>query len=191
MSVGKEMNNNDIERVICNLLNLKEDEIERIDCSNDDLYVYLAKKKDLLCPRCESDRIYSKGFYERNIVIPVNALKNYNVHLKVRRYKCQDCFDSFSDSKNLTPANKKISYRTIIDVMEMLKSPRCTFVDAAKGNGISSSSVVRIFDDHCHIVRENFPEVLCMDEVYTKNNDFDAKYSCIFYDLSPNLIIHI
>lgn len=185
------MDNYDIERIVCNLLNLKEDDVEKIDCSGDDLYVYLAKQEDLICPICGSDRVYSKGFYERNIVIPINALKSYNVHLKVRRYKCQDCFDSFSDCKDLSPANKKISYSTIINVMDMLKSPRCTFTDAAKSNGISPSSVVRIFDDHCHITRESFPEVLCMDEVYTKNNDFDAKYSCIFYDFMKCSLIDV
>lgn len=96
-----------------------------------------------------------------------------------------------SDLKNLSPSNKKISYATIINVMEMLKSPRCTFIDAAKANGISSSSVVRIFDKHTHIVRDVFPEVLCMDEVYTRNNDFDAKYSCIFYDFNKQTLIDV
>jgi len=182
---------NDIERVICSLLNLKEDDIEKINCNCDDIYVFLAKKKYKCCPICGSIKVYSKGFYSRNLIIPANALKTYNVHLEVRRYKCQDCFYCFSDSKQLSPVNRKISYATILNVMEMLKSPRCTFTDAAVANGISQSSTVRIFDNHCHIERESFPEVLCMDEIYTKNNDFKAKYSCVFYDFMKQSLVDI
>ena len=185
------MINDDIERIICSFLNLKENEVERIDCLYDDFYVYLSRRKYECCPVCGGIRIYSKGFYRRNIVIPASALNSYNVHLEVRRYICMDCRYSFSDSKELSPANKKISYATIMNVMEMLKNPRCTFVDAARVNGISDSSVVRIFDEHCHIERESFPEVLCMDEVYTKSNDFKAKYSCIFYDFMKQSLVDV
>lgn len=182
---------NDIERLICSFINLKESEIEKIDCNFNDFYVYLAPIKFECCPICGSIKVYSKGFYERNIIIPNTALSSYNVHLQVRRYYCMDCHRSFSDKKDLSPVNRKISYSTILCVMEMLKSPRCTFTDAARANGISDSSVVRIFDEHCHIEREKFPEVLCMDEVYTKNNDFKAKYSCIFYDFMKQSLIDI
>ena len=185
------MSNNDIKRIICSFINLKEEEIEKIDCYLNDFYVYLASVKYECCPVCGGIKIYSKGFYERNITVPNNVLSSYSIHLKVRRYVCQDCHSSFSDSKELSPANKKISYASIMNVMEMLKSPRCTFTDAAIANGISPSSVVRIFDEHCHIERESFPEVLCMDEVYTKNNDFDAKYSCIFYDFFKRSLIDV
>ena len=187
----RKMLNNDVERIICNFINLKEEEIEKIDCSFNDFYVYLSPIRYECCPICGGIKVYSKGFYERNITIPNNGLSSYNVHLKVRRYYCLDCHNSFSDSKELSPANKKISYATITNVMEMLKSPRCTFTDAAKANGISLSSVVRIFDDHCHVERGDFPEVLCMDEVYTKNNDFDAKYSCIFYDFLKQSLVDV
>ena len=139
---------NDIERVICSLLNLKEDDVEKINCNCDHIYVFLAKKKYKHCPICGSIKVYSKGFYSRNLIIPANALKTYNVHLEVRRYKCQDCFYCFSDSKQLSPVNRKISYATILNVMEMLKSPRCTFTDAAVANGILQSSTVRIFDNY-------------------------------------------
>ncbi|MGN1344564.1 MAG: transposase [Traorella sp.] len=56
---------------------------------------------------------------------------------------------------------------------------------------ISESSVIRIFDEHCHISRGKFPEVLCMDEVYTKNSTYDSKYSCIFYDFHEQRIIDV
>lgn len=185
------MSKNDIDRIVCSFINLKKSEIERIDCDYNDFYVYLSAIKYECCPICGGIKVYSKGFYKRSIVIPNNALSSYNVHLMVRRYYCIDCHNSFSDKKNLSPVNRKISYSTILNVMEMLKSPRCTFADAAKANGISDSSVVRIFDEHCHVERERFPEVLCIDEVYTKNNDYKAKYSCIFYDFMKQSLVDV
>lgn len=185
------MDNNEVKSIVSSFLNLRESEIEIIDSCDNNFHVYLSLNSKRICPVCLSNKVYSKGIYKRKIVVPIGPLSNITVTLMVRRYKCNECHVSFSDSKHLSPANKKISYTTILNVMDMLKSPRCTFTDTAKANNISASSVVRIFDDHCHIERTNFPKVLCMDEVYTKNNDFDAKYSCIFYDFMNQSLIDV
>ena len=75
--------------------------------------------------------------------------------------------------------------------MEMLRSHRVTFKDTADAVGVSPSTIIRIFDEHCNIPRTKFPEVICMDEVYTKSNDFDSKYSCLFYDFYEHKLIDI
>lgn len=176
--------------LLCYILNLKSDDIERIDTAGDQIFVYLTKSKDI-CPRCGSVHVVSNGFYKRMITMPNDNLSTFDVTLCIRRYKCVDCGFTYSDNKDLAPANRKVSYKTIFNVMEMLKSPRNTFTDAAKANGISLSTVIRIFDEHCHVEREKFPEVLCMDEVYVKSNDFNAKYSCIFYDFYRNCLVDV
>lgn len=180
----------ELNNLVVSLLNLKSDEIERIDNVEDKIFVYLKRNKDV-CPICGSNHIVGNGYYSRVITLPNDSLSAYVVKLYISRNRCVDCYHSFSDSKDLSPANKKISYKTIFNVMEMLKSPRCTFKDCAKANGISPSSIVRIFDEHCHIDREKLPEVLCMDEVYVKSNDFDAKYSCILYDFYKCSLIDV
>ena len=180
----------EIESIITSLLNLKISDIENIDCTNQMIIVTLSKSK-IACPYCLNKNLKSKGFYKRKISLPSSVFKTYTVILRVRRYYCDKCFKTFSDPKNLAPANKKISYETTFKVMEMLKSQRVTFKDAAQVNNISESTVVRIFDEHCHIPRRKFPEVMCIDEVYTKINDFDSKYSCLFYDFHNNKLIDV
>ena len=55
---------------------------------------------------------------------------------------------------------------------------------------ISESSVIRIFDKYCNIPRIPLPEVLCIDEIYTKHTDSNSPYSCVFSDFF-NLRFHI
>ncbi len=91
----------------------------------------------------------------------------------------------------MSPANSKVSYDSIMSVMELLKDPKMTFSSVASFTGLSESTIVCIFDKHCHISRNPFPEVICIDEVYTKVNSFNAKYSCIFYDFYNRSIIDV
>ena len=60
--------------------------------------------------------------------------------------------------------------------MELLKDPKMTFSSVASFTSLYKSTIVRIFDKHCHIPRILFPEVICIDEVYAEVNRFDAKY---------------
>ena len=91
----------------------------------------------------------------------------------------------------MAPANSKVSFDSIIMVMELLKDPKMTFSSVASLTNLSESTIVRIFDKHCHIPHILFPEVTCIDEVYTKVNSFDAKYSCIFYDFYNRSILDV
>ena len=184
------MINNDIKELIVNFLNLKTSDIESIDVVDKKIIVKLAKV-DMVCPYCGVVHLKSKGTYDRTITIPSTIFENYELILKVRRYYCESCHHSVNDTKSLAPANKKISYNTIFKIMEMLKNHRCTFKDAAEATGVSQSTVVRVFDEHCIIPRKELPEVMCMDEVYTKNNDFDSKYSCLFYDFYDHKLIDV
>ena len=80
----------------------------------------------------------------------------------------------------------------MMKVMELLKDPHITFEDAGILCKISPSSVIRVFDRHCHLPSVTFPEALCIDEVYTRNSDFkDSKYSCIFYDFYRHRLVDV
>ena len=76
--------------------------------------------------------------------------------------------------------------------MELLKSPNMTFNSVAIILFLSPQTVMRIFDKYCKITHISLPEVICIDEVYTKNSDFDnSKYSCVFYDFFKKNLIDI
>lgn len=186
------MDQND--KLLISLLNLHSSDVSSFHSACDDtshlsIFVSLARKK-ISCPFCGCDSCRSNGYYSRNISIPHHAFKNISVFLKVPRYKCPNKH-SFSDSYTMAPTNSKVSYDSIITVMDLLKDPKMTFSSVASFTGLSESTIVRIFDKHCHIPRIPFPEVICIDEVYTKVNSFDAKYSCIFYDFYNRTILDV
>jgi len=181
-----------IENIISSFLNLSLSDIESVDLTSDSSIVtVILKSKKNTCEFCGSKSVKGNGYYSRTVKVPVTPLNSSNVVLKVKRFRCNDCHHSFSDSKLLAPANHTVSYATVHQVMDLLKSPAMTFKQAATLCGISESTVVRIFDRHCHIPRLSFPEVVCIDEVYTKNSSFDSKFSCIFYDFFNQSIIDI
>ena len=186
------MDHND--KLLISLLNLSYNSVESIHSTSDDsnhlsIFVTLARR-NMNCPFCGNDNLLSNGFYPRRVSIPHRAFDNVSVCLKVPRFKCS-CGHSFSDSYAMAPACSKVSYDMISTVMELLKDPRMTFSSVAAQTRLSETTVSRIFDRHCVIPRIPFPEVICVDEVYTRVNAYDAKYSCIFYDFYNQTIVDV
>lgn len=182
------------DRLLLSLLNLHPSDVDSISSSTDEdqnisFHVKLAKR-DLSCPICNSSNCSANGFYHRYVTVPYRNFQNFNVHLMVRRYRCRN-HHSFSDSLALSPSRSKVSFATIQSVMDLLKDSKMTFKSTAKLLAISETTTIRIFDKYCHISRPTFPEVICIDEVYTKNSDFDSRYSCIFYDFYRRSIIDV
>lgn len=171
------------------LLNVKRSDVELINCVDNNMYITL-KKKDLYCPKCNK-RLNLNGYFNREIIIPNKAFEEMKVHLKARRYRCYKCGVNMSDINHMSPVNKKISYASIRNIMELLKSPKMTFKEVSNILNIPLTSVIRVFDNHCHIPRKTLPEVLCIDEVYTKNSDYKSKYSCIFYNFEKHNVVDV
>jgi len=178
-----------IEDVISSLLNVSVSDVERIDSSGSNVYLVL-KRKEISCPRCNK-RMLLNGFFLREVKVPNKAFEGINVFLKVRRYRCFNCKSNFSDINHMSPVNQKISYSMILEIMNLLKSPKLTFKEVSSITGVPLTSVIRTFDNHCHIPRKSLPPILCIDEVYTKNSDFKSKYSCIFYDFLNHSLIDV
>ena len=181
--------NDSINDVLFALLNLRRNDVERIDSADGFISVTLAKKKTF-CPKCNG-LMAANGFYSRKLTVSVKAFEGIEVRLKVRRYRCLKCGLNSSDINHMSPSNKKISYSSVFQIMELLKSPKMTFKEVSNITGIPLSSVIRIFDDNCHIPRKTLPEVMCIDEVYTKNSDYKSKYSCIFYDFFNSTLVDV
>lgn len=192
------MDNKNMDQLLATSLNLKESEIKEVLSTTDQngkhcFYVFLARSKKAFCDLCGScTDVVSNGYYCRKAIVSDQAFDGSDVFLKVPRYVCRSCHHSFSDDKHMTPRGKQISYDVIIKVMEILKSPHMTFKEAARLTGISESSVVRIFDEHCHIPRCTFPEAVCIDEVYAPNSTYhESDYVCVFYDFMRHTIIDV
>lgn len=185
---------NDLNHIVASILNVSPSKIESIQSMVQDgantLFVTF-NKENIVCPRCDNSLLLSKGFYKRKVFLPHYALTNVTLVFNVRRYVCRTCHHSFSDTKYMTPKGTSVSYASIQAIMELLKDPCITFKKAAELTNLSETTVVRIFDKHCHLKRYPFPEVLCIDEVYTKNNEYKSKYSCLFYNFYKHSIIDV
>jgi len=171
------------------LLNANRSDIERIESSDGNMYITL-KRKELLCPKCNR-KLTLNGYFTREVLVPNKAFEDIKVHLKARRYRCYKCGVNISDINHMSPVNKKVSYASINKIMELLRSPKMTFKEVSKILNIPLTTVIRVFDKHCHIPRKELPPVLCIDEVYTKNSDYKSKYSCIFYDFEKHSLVDV
>ena len=184
---------NDFEEMIAKLLNSDSKDIESVNTVKDEngtaVYVSL-KRKEFLCDRCRKPMVLN-GTFKRALVVPDRAFENIRVFIKARRYRCCRCGCSTSDIGHMSPANKKASYASIIEIMDLLKDPHMTFKAVSDITGIPETTVIRIFDTHCHIPRIRLPEILCIDEVYTKNSDYKSKYSCILYDFRKHNVADV
>lgn len=184
------------EKLILDLLNLKPSSIKSIDsCKTEDdillIRLVLSKPSHCECPYCSSTKLLSKGYIETKINHSMDYLQPSVIYCKKPRYRCTQCHKTFTSNFYLNPQYTQITYATIQKIMYCLKSHTMTFTQTAKIVGCSIPTVIRTFDKYCHLAPLSFPEVLCIDEVYTKNSDYDSKYSCIFYDFFQKTVIDV
>lgn len=185
------------DQLLPKLIGLKSNEIQdmktAVSDGNQSIYVTMVRKRPECCPKCGCiDHVVSNGYYQRKILTSSEILEGDALYLKLPRWYCEDCHSSFSQEQYLAPQRNRISYATVMKVMELLKDPHITFEDAGNLCKVSPSSVIRVFDRHCHLPSVTFPEAMCIDEVYTKDSDFkDSKYSCIFYDFYRHRLVDV
>lgn len=190
------MTDKNYDTLISSILNVSPNEIENVNVTSENMttviYLVLRYNRNLNCPFCGSKHYISNGFFKRQAVIDNDFIIGEKVILKTRRYRCTDCRKTFSDNKGIVPKRKKVSYKMILRIMELLKNSKMTFKTVGDLVGVSPQTVTRIFDCHTHIPRAPFPQAICIDEVYTKKNDYkNSKYSCIFYDFYNQTIIDV
>lgn len=185
---------NQYEKLILSTLNIKPDQIEKLEVVNEDLKTHLfvtMKKTDMKCPYCNTDHLPSHGFYKKQVKLSKFTNQETRLTLKVHRYKCPNCNKTISDKPNITPPKSSISYLIIMSIFELLKNPETTFRSIARTLGIAESSVIRIFDKYCHLPNSRLPEAICIDEVHAPVSDYNSKFICIFYDFYNHTIYDI
>lgn len=175
---------------ITKLFNLNPTDIETseiLSIGNDTVITITLKQRPAPCPHCGTPSRFVHDYYKRTVNHSLLADKNISLIYNRRRYFCRNCMKPFPERNPFVLPGKRISRKTVIRVMELLKNPAITFSMAAQLTDISHTTAIRIFDTHAGISTFPFPSILCIDEVYT--NKYRQKvYSCVLLDFETGNI---
>ncbi|MCF0246941.1 MAG: ISL3 family transposase [Ileibacterium sp.] len=150
---------------------------------NNTHYVHITLVPDYPpCPECHSENPIVKSYIPKRIKHSVITEAGCVLLYNARRYKCPICGRTYYEPNPFAFKFKRISHRTILNVLELLRSPSVTFKMAADQNGISPTTAQSIFDQYIDYPKpEHLPKILLVDEVYAFKSE-DSKYVCVLLD---------
>lgn len=135
------------------------------------------------CPYCGGSAHIHGYSRPKKINHPVLTARQAIIVYTSIRYKCNDCFKTFSEANPFTFSNFKNSYFALDQIMKDLRNIHMTYFDIAKKNNVSVSTVQRYMDSFLTIPRQKLPVNLGMDEIHTKLAHYgNSKYLCILVD---------
>ena len=123
----------------------------------------ISNSSEYICPECNSNYIRKNGYYIRTVKhLP---LFGYNciIKLKQLRLRCMDCNKSFNENCKLVAKSKVLSSLLKLKVIENIKTKE-SFQTIGNELGISSTSVLKIFNDNVYVDRKTMSRVICIDE---------------------------
>ena len=175
---------------------MEVDSIEDLEIINDGCMTFVLitlKKRPAECPRCGRETSLINDYRRRVISHSILTERETAIVYRQRRMFCPHCGKAFAEHNPFVAAGRRVSIYTVMHIMNLLRNPSTTFTMAARATGLSVPTVQRIFDEHAGIRLRPFPEILCIDKVYTVKYtqkvyscvlvDFE---SCSLYDLLPS-----
>ena len=182
---------------LASVLGLPEDDIESYDIEEiwkngqkTTKFILWLSQTSEECPHCGSHAFVRNGYLTRTLNHNICARKNWVVITKRRRMICKVCDKSFSDQDFVSYANRRMSMEVVVNVLEDLRSPSATFASVARTYGLSSPTVMSLFDAHANTPRTRLPRFLCLDENYAIRTD-KSKYVLTMLDFSTGEAIDI
>ena len=180
---------------IIKLLNLETynidlDKSTLIKENNTIIYYVVLKNNIATCPKCGCTDCCIHDYRIKSIKHSLLIDKPCILKYKARRFKCKMCGSIFYENNPFCQKDEKVSLQTDLLVLEKLRSHTATFISVAKLFSITSQSVINIFDKYVSCKRLPLSEVICMDEIYTKNMKPD-KYICVLLNFFNGNIIDI
>jgi len=178
---------------LCNFLSMDSKEIEEISSVTNDkgnFIILTLKKKECICPHCNSTHFKFKEYYKREIKHALFLNVATIFLLKNRRYQCLECNKTFVEKNNLAPKKSRISYETIFTILEAARAWNSTWKEIGKKAHVSDQTAINIFDKYVNPQRLRMPKIISIDECYNKHQ-FNKPYSCIFFDFLNTKIIDV
>lgn len=139
------------------------------------------------CPRCgaSTDKIHDYRM-QKIKDLPVHGKHTY-LHLRKRRYVCNQCKKRFFEVNSFLPRYYRVTSRMVAAVIERFRAS-VSATDIGRENNISVSTALRYFDLVDYGIRE-LPEVLSIDEF--KGNAGGEKYQTILTDAKNKTVLDI
>lgn len=182
-----------LEKFITDLLNIEMDKIEKlipVDTGNGLSVKVRLKSSDIKCPLCNGD-VNIHGYYDRKLIHSTLVNRKCVIVYSQRRYRCQSCEYSFHETNPFINTKENVTYETKVNVLKDLKYATSTYTATAVRYNLSTTKVMRIFDNHVNIKRKQLPEVLSIDEHYFPSSSFDSLYMCVLMDFNTGEVVDI
>lgn len=139
------------------------------------------------CPSCGKISRRVHDYYRRTLKHAVLVENDLIVVYRKRRYYCTACQKPFPENNPFSLPGKRISQATVIRIMKLLKRESITFSTAAELTDVSTTTVMKVFDEHAGIATVPLPRCLCIDEVYVSKY-LQTEYACVLLDFDTGAI---
>ena len=123
------------------------------------------------CPNCNSKNIKIHDYYK--VIINNSIIKERLMHVEIdmRRHKCKDCGKTFKQSFSFYNPHETISVVTKLGIKESLKE-NVSYSFIARQYGVSTNTVIDIFDSMPRQPKLLLSEVICVDEFHFRFGEF-------------------
>lgn len=176
--------------IIIKLFNMEPSDIEQfevIPCGSVIQCNITLQHRPTPCPSCGKISRRVHDYYRRTLKHAVLVENDLIVVYRKRRYYCTACQKPFPENNPFSLPGKRISQATVIRIMKLLKRESITFSTAAELTDVSTTTVIKVFDEHAGIATVPLPRCLCIDEVYVSKY-LQTEYACVLLDFDTGAI---
>lgn len=163
---------------IAKILDLEDAIVTKVESAKGVLRLFIEMpRREHICPCCDhpTEKIHD---YREQIIKDTPLGRTTYLHLRKRRYVCQECGKRFYERIPFLPRYHRTTHRVVLCILDAFRKLQPATEIAAQYN-ISSSTAIRYFDLIEYRCKE-LPEVLSIDEF--KGNAGGEKYQTILTD---------
>ncbi len=178
------------EEFITQMLGIKEKyiEINHVEMIDNSFHIELSTKvRKVTCPKCKYKTRRVHSYRNQRIQGRLIEEKPVVLHLRKRRYKCSECSATFYESLALVDRYQRRT--TSLNEQALAYASENSFTMAARMSGISTSSLLRLFDKRELPQRRVLPKVIAIDEF--KGDAGNERFQTIIVDVEKKEIIEI
>src|SRR5690625_3295522 len=179
-----------LEKFITQMLGIKEKyiSIDHVEIIDNAFHVELSTEvRRVTCPKCKHKTRRIHGYRNQRIQGRLIEEKPVILHLRKRRYKCMDCGATFYESLALVDRYQR---RTAsLNEQALVYASENSFTMAARMSGISTSSLLRLFDKRELPQSRVLAKVIAIDEF--KGDAGKERFQTIIVDVEKKEIIEV